>query len=77
MDIFDQLEEKIIQAIETIELLNMETAELKQEISTLKQENTQLAYEKSQNDARLTSLLEHFEQLQEAAAEINETSTIA
>ncbi|CAA0078510.1 Cell division protein ZapB [BD1-7 clade bacterium] len=77
MDIFDQLEEKIIQAIETIELLNMETAELKQEISTLKQENTQLSYEKSQNDARLKSLLEHFEQLQEAAAEINETSTIA
>ncbi len=69
MDIFDQLEEKITLALETVELLNMETSELKEEVKKLQLENTQLAVEKSENQARLSSLLERFEAMESQQSE--------
>ena len=61
MDLLDQLEKKITLALETIELLNMENEELKQEVTALQQEKTQASEQKKAFEEKITGLLKQFE----------------
>ena len=61
MDLLDKLEAKIILALETIELLNMETDELKQEIAGLKLQNVSLAEQKASWESKVNGMLSQFE----------------
>ena len=57
MDLLNKLEEKVILALETIELLNMENDELKEEIAELKKDNVDLSDQKNSWETKVTSLL--------------------
>ena len=61
MDLLNKLEEKVILALETIELLNMENDELKEEIAELKKDNVDLSDQKNSWETKVTSLLSQFE----------------
>jgi cell division protein ZapB len=61
MDLLDQLEQKITLALETIELLNMENEELKQEVSALQQEKVMASEQKKVFEEKITGLLKQFE----------------
>ncbi len=61
MDLLDKLEAKIILALETIELLNMENDELKQEIAGLKLQNTSLSDQKTSWESKVNGMLSQFE----------------
>lgn len=67
MELLDQLEKKIILALETIELLNMENEELKQEVATLQQEKTVAGEQKKAFEEKITGLLKQFESESNAA----------
>ncbi len=60
MDLLDKLEEKIILALETIELLNMENEELKEEVAKLKTQNTDLGEQKTTWESKVNSMLSQF-----------------
>ena len=61
MDLLNKLEEKIILALETIELLNMENDELKLEVEKLQAEKAQLSQQQLQIESKVTTLLTQFE----------------
>jgi FtsZ-binding cell division protein ZapB len=61
MELLDQLEKKIILALETIELLNMENEELKQEVESLQQEKLLASGQKKAFEEKITDLLKQFE----------------
>ncbi len=61
MDLLDKLEAKIILALETIELLNMENDELKQEVEGLKVKNSSLADQKVNWESKVNGMLSQFE----------------
>lgn len=61
MDLLDQLEKKITLAIETIELLNMENEELKQELASLKQDKLNTDQQKQLIEEKITKLLTQFQ----------------
>ncbi len=61
MDLLNKLEEKVILALETIELLNMENDELKEEIAELKKDNVDLSDQKNSWETKVTSLLSQFD----------------
>ena len=67
MELLDQLEKKIILALETIELLNMENEELKQEVATLQQEKAVAGEQKKVFEEKITGLLKQFESESNAA----------
>ncbi|MFT5593048.1 MAG: cell division protein ZapB [Oceanicoccus sp.] len=67
MELLDQLEKKIILALETIELLNMENEELKQENATLQQEKSVASEQRKAFEEKITGLLKQFE-IEAAAA---------
>ena len=67
MELLDQLEKKIILALETIELLNMENEELKQEVTALQQEKTIAGEQKKAFEEKITGLLKQFESESNAA----------
>lgn len=67
MELLDQLEKKIILALETIELLNMENEELKQEVATLQQEKAVAGEQKKAFEEKITGLLKQFESESNAA----------
>jgi FtsZ-binding cell division protein ZapB len=77
MHLLDALEKEIVSAKETIELLQMEATELREEtakISEMQQRNAQLAEENTQlknNQAkweeRLASLMRHFKAEEQAS----------
>ncbi|WP_283788148.1 cell division protein ZapB [Bermanella sp. WJH001] len=67
MELLDQLEKKIILALETIELLNMENEELKQEVAALQQEKTISGEQKKAFEEKITGLLKQFESESNAA----------
>lgn len=56
-EILDQLENKIKEAVETIQLLQLEIEEMKEKNQTLNQENEKLTAELSNFQARLRSIL--------------------
>ncbi|GAA6135641.1 hypothetical protein NBRC116188_24310 [Oceaniserpentilla sp. 4NH20-0058] len=60
MELLDQLEAKITLALETIELLNMENEELKQELDALKLEKTQTAQQHMAIEEKITKLISQF-----------------
>jgi cell division protein ZapB len=62
MELLDQLEEKIILALETIELLRMENEELKDEVSELKNQNVELDSQQSAWEVKVASILGQFEE---------------
>ncbi|MAA71379.1 MAG: cell division protein ZapB [Bermanella sp.] len=62
MDLLDQLEQKITLALETIELLNMENEELKQEVTSLQQEKALASDQKKAFEEKITGLLKQFEE---------------
>jgi len=61
MDLLDKLEAKIILALETIELLNMENDELKQEIAGLNLQNASLSEQKASWESKVNGMLSQFE----------------
>mgnify|MGYP000128150872 CR=1 FL=1 len=61
MDLLDKLEAKIILALETIELLNMENDELKQEVAGLKTQNASLTGQKVNWESKVNGMLSQFE----------------
>lgn len=61
MELLDQLEKKIILALETIELLNMENEELKQEVAVLQQEKSVANEQRKAFEEKITGLLKQFE----------------
>ncbi|MFY0640444.1 MAG: cell division protein ZapB [Bermanella sp.] len=67
MELLDQLEKKIILALETIELLNMENEELKQEVAALQQEKSIASEQKKAFEEKITGLLKQFESESNAA----------
>ncbi|MGR6871071.1 cell division protein ZapB [Pseudomonas sp. HK3] len=71
MELLDQLEKKIILALETIELLNMENEELKQEVSVLKQEKSVASEQRKVFEEKITGLLTQFESESNAALAAN------
>ncbi|MBF8222636.1 MULTISPECIES: cell division protein ZapB [Halomonadaceae] len=56
IELFNQLEQKVSQAVETLELLKMEAEELREENSRLKQEHDEW-------QRRLSGLLSKFQEL--------------
>ncbi len=60
MELLDQLEQKITLALETIELLNMENEELKQEVAQLKSEKEQALDQQQVVEQRINRLLKQF-----------------
>ena len=67
MELLDQLEKKIILALETIELLNMENEELKQEVAALQQEKSVAGEQKKAFEEKISGLLKQFESESNAA----------
>ena len=61
MELLDKLESKITLALETVELLNMENDELKEEVTALKQQLQTLAEEKANWENKVNKMLSHFE----------------
>jgi FtsZ-binding cell division protein ZapB len=61
MDLLDKLEAKIILALETIELLNMENDELKQEVTGLELKNASLSDQKVNWESKVNGMLSQFE----------------
>jgi FtsZ-binding cell division protein ZapB len=61
MDLLDKLEAKIILALETIELLNMENDELKQEVAGLELKNASLSDQKVNWESKVNGMLSQFE----------------
>ncbi len=61
MDLLDKLEAKITLALETIELLNMENDELKQEVEGLKVKNSSLTDQKVNWESKVNGMLSQFE----------------
>ena len=57
LTILDQLEEKIKQAVETIQLLQLELEDLKEQTAALRQEHEQLKSEHQNFQDRLRALL--------------------
>lgn len=60
MDLLTKLDEKIVLALETIELLNMENEELKEEVTALKAQNNELSEQKSSWETRVNDMLDQF-----------------
>ncbi|MEH6347928.1 MAG: cell division protein ZapB [Bermanella sp.] len=60
MELLDKLEQKIILALETIELLNMENDELKEEVAKLKGHNSDLSDQKSNWETKVNTMLSQF-----------------
>ncbi len=60
MELLDKLEQKIILALETIELLNMENDELKEEVAKLKGQNSELSNQKSNWETKVNTMLSQF-----------------
>ena len=60
MELLDKLEEKIVLALETIELLNMENEELKEEVAKLKTQNVDLSEQKTNWESKVNSMLNQF-----------------
>lgn len=60
MDLLNKLEEKINLTLETVELLNMENEELKEEIAKLKDRNHELAEQKSKWESKVNGMLNQF-----------------
>ena len=61
MDLLDKLEAKITLALETIELLNMENDELKQEVEGLTAKNASLTDQKVNWESKVNGMLSQFE----------------
>ncbi|MEY8204213.1 MAG: cell division protein ZapB [Bermanella sp.] len=61
MELLDKLEAKITLALETVELLNMENDELKQEIAGLNLQNASLNEQKNSWENKLNGMLSQFE----------------
>jgi FtsZ-binding cell division protein ZapB len=61
MDLLDKLEAKITLALETIELLNMENDELKQEVAGLELKNASLSDQKVNWESKVNGMLSQFE----------------
>lgn len=61
MDLLDQLEEKIILTLDTVELLKMENDELKQELESLKKQTVGLHSQQSEWETKVSSMLGQFE----------------
>ncbi|NRB38785.1 MAG: cell division protein ZapB [Pseudomonadales bacterium] len=61
MELLDLLEEKIILTLETVELLQMENDELKQEVAALKKQNTGLGSQQSEWETKVSSMLSQFD----------------
>ncbi len=61
MDLLDKLEAKITLALETIELLNMENDELKQEVEGLTVKNASLTDQKVNWESKVNGMLSQFE----------------
>ncbi len=61
MELLDKLEQKITLALETIELLNMENDELKEEVAKLKEEKASLNDQKVNWETKVNKLLGQFE----------------
>lgn len=61
MDLLEQLEEKIILTLDTIELLKMENEELRQEVESLKKQSMGLHSKQSEWEAKVNSMLGQFE----------------
>ena len=60
MELLDKLEEKIVLALETIELLNMENEELKEEVASLKNQNSDLSEQKTNWESKVNRMLSQF-----------------
>jgi len=60
MELLDKLEQKIILALETIELLNMENDELKEEVAKLQGQNSELSNQKSNWETKVNTMLSQF-----------------
>ena len=60
MELLNKLEQKIIMALETIELLNMENEELKEEVAKLKNQNVDLSEQKSNWETKVNTMLSQF-----------------
>ncbi|GLS25224.1 hypothetical protein GCM10007877_09380 [Marinibactrum halimedae] len=58
MEALEKLENKIVQAVETIELLRMERQELVEEVEALKNEKERLSQQQNEWEAKITSMLE-------------------
>ncbi|SHE65626.1 cell division protein ZapB [Modicisalibacter ilicicola DSM 19980] len=65
IELFNQLEQKVTDAVESLEMLRMESEELREENARLKQEHQEW-------ERRLNGLLEKFRELE--SAESSETS---
>ena len=61
MDLLDKLESKITLALETVELLNMENDELKEEIAQLKAKVESLDSQKQDWENKVNRMLGQFE----------------
>ncbi|ROS01862.1 uncharacterized protein DUF904 [Sinobacterium caligoides] len=71
MQLLDDLEKKIILSKETIELLEMETAELREELAEAKaiaEENLVLKANQAKWEERLGNLMRHFKESSDAPA---------
>jgi cell division protein ZapB len=64
IELFDQLEQKVTNAVESLEMLKMETEELREENARLKQEHQEW-------ERRLSGLLEKFRELEESEAPVS------
>lgn len=60
-ELFDQLEQKVSHALETIELLRMEVEELRDE-------NQKLKGDRDNGESRLNDILSRFSQLEQSAS---------
>lgn len=72
MDLLEQLEEKIILALESMELLRMENEELKDEVAELKKQNVELDGQQAAWEVKVASMLGQFEEEAEAIEEDEE-----
>lgn len=60
-ELFDQLEKKVTNALETIEMLRMEVEELREE-------NQKLVNARQQGESRLSNILSRFSQVEESTS---------
>ena len=66
IELFDQLEQKVSTAVDTIEMLRMEVEELRQE-------NEQLKSERTQWESRLNGILARFQEFDAQPAQAETT----
>ena len=67
LEVLDQLESKVVSAVDNITLLKMEIEELKELNQRLQEDNQQLRAEQSVWQERLRTLLGKMEQFEETA----------